>query len=427
MHAAALAFLLLAFPDSSTAPTDVWPQWRGPTADSVTATRGLPTRWSKTENVVWKAPIPGWGVSTPAIWKDAIFLTTQVDDKIMYLVRVDRKTGKIVWQRETGQGMPKRKGPVGNLRNMDESNFASPSPVTDGTHVWVHFGNGDYQCWDFAGDKVWGINLLEQLGPYTIWWGHANSPVIVGDLLISVCIQDPKGGGKSYVVAHEKLTGKQRWYTPRDTGATGEPGDSYTTPLVHRTGGRTEVIIFGGNVLDAYDPASGKQLWTAKPFTGNRVISGPTLIGDTVYAVQGMKGPLFAIKAGGDGDVTKSNVLWKYVNNGNPDAASPVFANGFVFLATNPGTAVCVDATTAKEMWKERIGDGFRATPLVAEGRVYFFTKEGKATVVEAAREFKVVAQSDLGEEIIASPAVASGDLFVRTKGHLYRIGSGKE
>ncbi len=423
MHALAVGLLLLTGTGDAPAPADVWPQWRGPTADSVAPGR-LPTAWGQTENVIWKAPLPGWGNSTPAIWHDAIFLTTQEEDRLL-LLRLDRQTGKPVWQREVGRGTPRRKGPTGVNRYHDEHNMASPSPVTDGKHVWVHFGTGHLACYDFDGKQAWAVNLTERFGPYTIWWGHANSPVIVEDVLVSACMQDPQGGGQSYVVAHDKATGKERWHAKRDTGAKSEPADAYTTPLVHRnpSSGRTEVIVFGGNVLDAYDPATGKQLWRAAPFKGNRVIAGPTLVGDTVYAVQGMRGPLFAVKAGGAGDVTTKSVLWKYPGS-TPDAASPVVANGLVFLATNAGAVVCVDAANGKEVWKERLGETFRATPLVADGKIYCFSKEGRATVFEAAREYREVARTDLEEEVIASPAAAGGDLFIRTKGHLYRIGS---
>jgi outer membrane protein assembly factor BamB len=250
--------------------------------------------------------------------------------------------------------------------------------------------------------------------------------VLVNDLLISQCIQDKKGGGKSYVVALDKLTGKRAWFVERDTGAVDEPGDSYTTPLVYRTKERTELIVFGGNVLDAYDPASGKQLWTCGIFKGNRVISGPTLADGTVYAVQGMKGPLFAIKAGGAEDVTQTHVAWKYVGP-TPDAASPVVAKGLVFLANNAGIAICIDAKTGQEVWKERLAGAFRATPLVAGGRVYFFGKDGKTSIVEASREFSVVGGGDLGEDVMASPAVAGNDLILRTKTHLYRIGRARQ
>lgn len=408
----------------ATQPTEIWPQWRGPTADSVAPGKNLPTRWSTTENIVWTSALPGWGTSTPAIWGDAIFVTTQVDDRQLLLLRIDAKNGKIVWQREIGQGEPRRKGPVGVGRYHDEHNMASPSPVTDGKHVWAHFGNGDLVCYDFAGNKIWATNLVSDFGVYSIWWGHANSPLLVGDLLISACMQDTKGGGKNYLVAHDKLTGKVQWQTSREYGAKEEPADSYTTPLLFHHDGRDEIILFGANVVDGYDPKTGKRLWQCKPFTGNRVISGPTLIGDTVYAIQGMKGPLYAIKAGGEGDTTATNVRWKYAGKANPDAASPVVANGLVFLANNDGLVACVDAKSGAEVWKERIGEKFRATPLVADGKVYLFGREGTAFIIEASRELKILERNPLNEEIMASPAAAHGSLFVRTRGHLYRIGA---
>lgn len=422
MHTLGFAILLLATADAP-APEDVWPQWRGPTGDSIAPGRGLPTHWSKTENIVWQTPLPGWGNSTPAIWKDTIFLTTQEEERLIFLA-LDRVSGKILWQRDVGKGTPRRKGPVGIGRFHDEQNMATPSPVTDGRHVWVHFGTGDLACYDFAGKQIWSTNMTERHGPYTIWWGHANSPVLSGNLLISACMQDPKDGGKSYVVAQDKTTGQEKWLVTRDTGATSEPADSYTTPIFYRQGGRTEMVVFGGNVLDAYDPATGKQLWRCAAFDGNRVISGPTLAGDTVYAIQGMKGPVVAIKAGGEGDVTATHVRWKYSSKGTtPDAASPLVIGGLVFLANNSGLAICLDAETGKEIWKERLGDSFRVSPLASGGNVYFLSKDGKTTVVEASRTFKIVAQSDLGEQTIASPAAAGGNLFIRTKGHLYRIG----
>ncbi len=421
LHILTVWLLLVTGAAEGVAPEDVWPQWRGPTGDSVAPGGRLPTHWGPAENVVWKTALPGWGNSTPVIWQDAVFVTTQEEDRLL-LLRLDRRTGQVAWQREVGRGTPRRQGPVGNGRFHDEHNLASPSPVTDGRHVWAHFGSGDLACYDFAGERVWSVNLAERYGAYTIWWGHANSPVLVGDLLISVCMQDPKGGGRSYVVAQDKLTGKERWVVPRQTGAKAEPADAYTTPILTRQGGHDELIVFGGNVLDAYDPATGKRLWSCAAFDGNRVISGPTVAGDTVYAVQGMRGPLYAVRTGGAGDVIATHVRWKYTGS-TPDAASPVVVNGLVFLATNPGVAVCVDAATGQELWKERLAQGFRATPLVAGGKVYFFGKEGKATVVAAARKFEVLARSDLGEETVASPAAAGGDLFVRTRQHLYRIG----
>jgi outer membrane protein assembly factor BamB len=418
----ALAFaLLLAGPPEKPAPADAWPQWRGPTHDGVAPNAGLPVRWGKDENVVWKTPLPGKGNSTPAVWGDALFVTAQQGDRLL-LLRLDRADGKVVWQREVGKGTPGYQGPPGPGRFHNEHNMASPSPVTDGRHVWAHYGNGDLACYDFAGNRVWTFNLTERLGPYTVWWGHANSPCLAGNLLISACMQDPKGGGKSYLVAHDKRTGVEKWRVPRDTGAKAEPADAYTTPLLHRRNGRPELIVFGGNVLDAYDPATGDRLWYCRAFKGNRVISSPTIAGDTVFAVQGMKGPVVAVRAGGTGDVTDTHVRWRYAGP-TPDSASPVAAHGLLFLVSNEGMAVCLDGKTGKEQWRQNLGDAFRASPLAAGDRVYFFGKSGTTTVVAAAREFRVIAESELGEATVASPAVAGGDLFVRTEGHLYRIG----
>ncbi len=422
MHTLTLALLLIPRTGPA-APIDTWPQWRGPTGDSVVPGGELPTRWGPAENVVWKAAIPGWGNSTAAIWGDALFLTTQDEDHLL-LLRLDRRTGKEVWRREVGRGTPRRSGPVGNGRFHDEQNLASPSPVTDGHHVWCHFGNGDLACYDFDGARVWAVNLAERFGPYTIWWGHANSPCLAGDLLISACMQDPKGGGRSYLVAHDKRTGRERWFVKRETGAAGEPADAYTTPVRCRLGGREAVVVLGGNVLDAYDPATGRLLWRCDAFKGNRVISGPTVAGGTVYAVEGMRGPLYAVRPSQDG--TEARVLWKYTGL-TPDAASPVVANGLVFLAANNGTAVCVDAENGRPVWKQRLAGAFRATPLVAGDRVYFFGKDGKAAVVRAAREFQVLSRPDLGEQVLGPPAAAGGQLFIRTRGHLYRIGGKKE
>jgi outer membrane protein assembly factor BamB len=424
MHTLALALLLLTHPTDTPLPEETWPQWRGPTGDSVAPGPGLPTRWGPSENVVWKVTLPGWANSTPAIWREAVFVTSQDGERLL-LLRVDRQSGKVVWEREVGRGTPRRQGPVGNGRFHDEQNMATPSPVTDGRHVWAHFGTGDLACYDFAGRRVWSVNLARRFGPYTIWWGHANSPCLAGDVLISVCLQDPKGGGQSYVVAHDKATGQERWFVRRDTGAKEEPADAYTTPVLVRQGGRLAVIVFGGNVLDAYDVADGKRLWSCAAFHGNRVISGATAAGDTVYAVQGMRGPLFAVRAGGSGDVTGTHVRWKYTGT-TPDAACPLVTGGLVFLATNQGVAVCLDAASGRQLWKERLGQAFRASPLAAGGKVYFLGKEGVATVVEASGQFRVVARCDLGEDTVASPAAAGGDLFLRTREHLYRIGGGR-
>ena len=415
-----VGLLMLGFLSDPVPADQTWPQWRGPTGNSVAPASVLPTKWGPSQNIAWKTPIPGWGDSTPAIWQDAVFVTTQDEDRLL-LLRIDRRLGNIVWQQEVGRGKPRRSGALGNGRFHDEQNLASPSPITDGRHVWAHFGNGDLACYDMAGAQVWSVNLPDRFGPYTIWWGHANSPCVVDGLIVSVCMQDPKNGGKSYVVAHDKETGQERWFVKRETGATEEPADAYTTPVAATHNVRTELVVLGGQVLNAYDPATGKELWRSTVLKGNRVIPSPTAAGDTVYAVQGMRGPLFAIQGETSGAGSSPLVRWKYTG-ATPDAASPLVAHGLVFLATNDGMGVCLDAATGAELWKERLAKAFRASPLAVGNNVYFFGKDGRTTVVEAARAFKEVARSELGEETMASPAAAGGSLFIRTRGYLYRI-----
>ena len=428
MRALLFGLLLLSGQDDGVSPEDTWPQWRGPNGNSVAPAIGSPSQWTKKENVLWKTPLPGWANSTPAIWKDVIFVTTQDEDRLL-LLRIDRPSGKIVWEREVGRGTPRRKGPQGNGRYHDENNMATPSPVTDGKYVWAHFGTGDFACYDFTGQRVWSFNFTERYGTYSVWWGHSNSPILFGDLLISVCIQDPKRGGQSYLVAHDKRTGEEKWFVKRVTGAQDEPADAYTTPMLYRHDGRVDLIVLGGQVLDAYDPSTGKRLWHCHPFSakGNRVIPSPTIAGDKIFALEGMTGPVLALRPGSnsDEDTKTANVLWTYKGS-TPDTASPVVVNGLVFLSTNPGVGVCIDAATGKELWKERMGEGCRATPLVVGDKVCFVSKECKVTVVEAAREFKVVGEIEFGEDTVASPATAGGDLYIRSKAHLYRI-SGKK
>lgn len=401
---------------------DNWPQWRGPGGDGACRETNIPTRWSMTENVAWKTPIAGWGNSTPVVWDDAVFLTTQVDTDLQ-LLRIDAQTGKIVWTRNVGRGEARREGPPKSAKFHTLHNLASPSCATDGESVIVHFGTGDLACYDFAGTQRWARNLAKDYGAYTIWWGHANSPVLAGNLVISVCMQDPSNGGKSYLVAHDKMTGAERWKVTRATGAQSESADAYTTPLLLRRGERQEFVVMGGECVDAYDPATGKRLWYVGGLAGNRTITGPAAGDDTIFVTRGMRGPLVAVAAGGSGDVRSSHLRWSYTGGATPDTPCPVYANGLVFFASDNGVATCVDAKTGALCWKERLGGDFKASLVAAAGQVYFLDRGGRTTVVPAAREFSKTAVNDLKEEAQASPAISNGRLFLRTRQHLWAIG----
>jgi outer membrane protein assembly factor BamB len=425
-----LALPVLLLPAVLTLPAVAsnWPQWRGPDGNSVTAEKGLPLQWAEDHNVVWKCPLPGDGASTPAIWGDAVFVTGQRDQDLL-LVRSGKGSGKVEWERKVGSGEVRRKTarPRGEQKFHPLQNLASPSPVTDGRRVFIHFGNGDLAAYDFDGKQLWHRNLQQDFGPYTIWWGHANSPVLYGDLVITVCMQDSlkdlgEGPVDSYLVAHDQKTGALRWRTLRNTHAKAEECDAYTTPVFAEVDGRTELLVMGGNQLDAYDPATGKQVWYLPGLSGNRTITGPTVTGGMVYATCGMRRDLVAVKPGGSGELPPGAVVWR-TKDSTPDSPCPVVANGLLFVVSDQGVAQCLDAKTGEPKWKERLPGDHKASPLAAEGRIYFLGLNGTCTVVAAAAQFEKLAENRLDDSFIASPAVSDGKLFLRGRKALYCLG----
>jgi outer membrane protein assembly factor BamB len=409
---------------------DNWPQWRGPDGNGVSRETDLPVAWSEASGVVWKCPLPQWGNSTPAIWGDAIFLTSHVDDHDLLLLKINKQTGRIEWTRQVGTGSCLR-GEPGSYRGRQkfhrDHNLATPSPVTDGRLVVVHFGNGDLAAYDFAGKQLWKRNLQEDYGRYTIWWGHANSPVLYKDLVISVCMQDSCSDiqdqpAPSYVVAHDKLTGRQVWKTMRMTDATRESCDAYTTPIFRRSGNRLEMVVMGGQMLDAYDPATGKRLWYLPGLTGNRLIPSPVAAGEMIYATQGMREALLAVKPAGDGQRPRKDVVWEF-DQGTSDSPTPVVAGEWLFMVTNNGVARCLDAHTGRLWWKERLRGEYRASPLAAEGRVYFLNMDGLSTVVSASPRYDRLTENRLDDRTIATPVTSGGKIFIRGRKWLYCLG----
>ncbi len=402
-----------------------WPQWRGPHGNSVSDEVNLPVTWSEQTGIVWKRPLP-MGMSTPAIWEDAVFLTGQVGEQLFFY-RLNKADGAIVWSREVGTGKMRSKGGRGEQAFGRVQNMASPSPVTDGERVIVHFGNGDLAAYDFAGNRLWLRNLQQDHGKYTIWWGHANSPVLWHDLVITVCMQDSlidlkRKPSPSYIVAHDKRTGEERWKTLRMTKATAEECDSYITPVFHQTKDRVEMILMGGRQIDAYDPATGKQLWVYKNIGGNRVITGPTLGPDMVYATTGMRGPLLAVRVGGNGVLDSKSIAWQH-KQATPDAPTPVLWKGLLFLVADNGVAQCLDAQTGKTHWQERLPGQYQSSLLAADDKIYFLNIKGTCTVVAAGPQFQKLAENQIDDETVASLAVSNGRLFLRAKRALYCIG----
>ncbi|NQT38317.1 MAG: PQQ-binding-like beta-propeller repeat protein [Planctomycetes bacterium] len=410
-----------------------WPQWRGPNHNGVSGETGLPVAWSQTLGIRWKCKLPEWGTSTPAIWGDAIFLTSHAENSKLLLLRIDKATGQIVWTRQVGGGSvdsPKALRKTPEMRRHQQfhatHNLATPSPVTDGEVVVVHFGSGDLAAFDFDGRQLWHRNLQEENGDYTIWWGHANSPVLYKNLVISVCIQDscsdlPGDPAPSYMIAHFKETGVESWKSMRPTEARAEHCDAYTTPVFWRNGDAIEMIVMGGQILNGYDPASGKELWSLPGLTGNRVITGPVVAHDHVYTTQGMRQPLLAVELGGRGELDRKDVAWHH-DTSTPDSPTPVVWGDLLFMVSDNGIAKCLDAHTGHLKWTERLEGAYRASPLAAEGRIYFLNMEGLATVVAATPRFGRITKNQLDDDTIASPIVSDGNLFIRGRKWLYCI-----
>ena len=397
----------------------------------------LPVAWSERSGVVWKCPLPQWGNSAPIVWENAVFLTSHVNNQRLVLVRIDKQTGKIVWQREVGQGsvepvthghLSKPDSRRGHQQFHESQNLASPTPATDGRVVVAHFGNGDLAAYDFDGHRLWQRNLQKDYGEYSIWWGHANSPVLCDGLVISACIQDScrelpdHALAPSYIVAHDEKTGEEKWRTMRMTDALGECGDSYATPLLWRDGEQTQAVLLGGLMLDAYDAASGKQLWRLPGLIGNRTITGPTAAEGLIFATQGMRKPLLAVKPSGSGVLSRHDVVWK-LEQGTPDSGSPVAWGQSLFFATNDGVAKCVDLHSGRLRWTTRLKGEYRASPVAAEGRIYFLNTKGLCTVLSASPRLDRLTENQLDDDTLASPAISGDRLFIRGRKSLYCVG----
>jgi outer membrane protein assembly factor BamB len=411
-----------------------WPQWRGPYQNGASREVELPVAWSEKSAVTWKCKLPEWGDSTPVIWENAIFLTSNTEEGALLLVKIDKRSGRIEWTRQVGTGKAERM-PLGlksgamrrHMKFHATQNLATPSAATDGQVVVCHYGNGDLAAYDFEGKQLWKRNLQKDHGTYTIWWGHANSPVLYRNLVISACIQDscrdlPGEPSPSYLVAHDSQTGVQKWFTPRPTEAPAECGDAYTTPLLNQAEDGMEMIVMGGLVLDSYDPATGKRRWYLDGLAGNRVITGPVVARGTLFATEGMRRDVLAVKLGGQGRLDRGAILWKH-EQGTPDSPTPVVWDKLLFLVTDNGVAKCLDAETGRLYWKERLKGDYRASPLAADGRIYFLNMKGLTTVVGASTRFDRLTENQLDDETIATPVVSDGKLFIRSRKWLYCIG----
>jgi outer membrane protein assembly factor BamB len=379
-----------------------WPEFRGPTGQGHSDERGLPLTWSETKNVRWKVAIPGRGWSSPAIHGDRIWLTTATEEgKSLRAISIDRNTGATLQNVELF-----RLKSAGHLNT--KNSLASPTPVLEGDRVYLHFGANGTACLTQTGEILWKTRLEYDNGQH----GPGGSPVIYDNLLIMSC----DGQDVQYVVALDKMTGKVRWKKPR------EGYQAYTTPLVVRLPSGDQVISPGAFRAVAYEPATGKELWQVRYGDGFSNVPRPVYGDGLVFICTGFQQPsLLAVRLDGHGDVTKSHIAWT-LKRGVSLTPSPLLVGSELYMVSDNGIASCLDAKTGAPNWQVRLGGNYSASPIYADGRIYFLSEEGESVVIAPGKEFKALAKNQLDGQTLASMAVSGGSIFVRSQTSLYRL-----
>jgi outer membrane protein assembly factor BamB len=422
-----------------------WPQWRGPAGLGVSGESSLPTTWSARENIAWSASLRGLGSSSPIVWGDQVFVTSQIgrtrlqggshpmlarddaalvtrekpiggrredppagaDPAFLVVESFNRSNGRRVWEYRV-----EARGPFPDLH--EKHNLATPTPVTDGERVFAWFGTGQIVVLDMRGGVVWAKHLGEDYSPFDINWGHGSSPVLYKDLLILLCDHE----SASYLLALDARTGTLRWKADRGKGRA-----SYSTPLVVPGPDGDELLVNSSERIDGYDPATGALRWYADAPRQTPIPSAVFHDG-LIYLTRGYRNsPYMALRPGGRGDVSASHVAWRAPGGGSY-AASLVHYEGLLYFTNDVGVLTCADAKTGARVWQARLDGVFFASPVAADGKIYFASETGETIVVKAGRVPTILARNDLGERLVASPAISKGQIFLRSDARLFTIGS---
>jgi outer membrane protein assembly factor BamB len=422
-------------------PAENWPQWRGPSGNGVSGEVGIPLKWGLDENIRWKARLGGVSVSSPVVWEDRAFVTSQVgrgllrggshptlargeqeaDERPLGLLNGTAETQEVHFLVEafdvrSGGRLWQFKLPAeGNFPEVhSKHNMSSSSPVTDGEMVYAWFATGQIVALNMKGELVWKRHLGLEVSPFVINWGHGSSPALYQDLLYLQCYHLPA----SYLLALDKKTGKEVWRIDRGKGV-----HSHSTPFVARKESGDELIINSTSGVNAYNPLSGGPIWHFDDEV-RYAIPAPSYGNGILYMSRGYRsGPYLAIRTGGSGDVSQSHVLWR-VPSGAPYISSILFYQDLVYMANGLGIVTCVDGESGKKVWQQRVGGIYSASPVAGEGRVYLLNESGETVVLQAGRDPKILSRNSIDERVVASPAISNGKFFIRTDTHLVCVGN---
>ncbi len=382
-----------------------WPEFRGPSGQGLSDTQGLPITWSESENIRWKVSVPGRGWSSPVIREDNIWITTSIEEKKELSLRaicLNRASGSILKNIEVFK--LKASEPI-NPKNS----YASPTPVLEDDRVYVHFGAYGTACLTSSGDIRWRTRLQYDNGQH----GPGGSPVLYEDLLIVSC----DGRDVQYVTALDKETGAIRWKKNR------RGYQAYSTPLVVRLSTGDQIISPGAYRATAYEPRTGKEIWYVRYGDGFSNVPRPVYGNGLAYICTGFQQPsLLAVQVDGHGDVTSSNVVWS-LDRGVPLTSSPLLVGEELYMVSDNGIASCLDARSGKEYWRTRIGGNYSASPVYADGRIYFLSEDAETVVISRGRQYQLLSTNRLDGQALASVAVSGHSIFVRTATHLYCLG----
>ena len=399
-----------------------WPEFRGPDGRGHASQAGLPLRWSETQHVTWKTAVHGRAWSSPVVLGGQVWVTTATEDgRQLFAVALDQASGKVVHDLKLFDvATPQYAHPF--------NTYASPTPVIEPGRVYVTFGSPGTAAIDTATGKVlWTRRDLE----CNHYRGAGSSPILFRDLLLL----HYDGSDVQYVVALDKRTGKTVWRTDRsidfqDLGPDGKPmaeGDlrkAFATPQIITVDGQPLMISMGAKATYAYDPLTGRERWRVEERTNHSASTRPVAGFGLVFLPSGFpKGELLAVRPDGKGDVTATHVAWR-LTRGVPNKPSLLLVDDLLFMTTDAGVASAVEAKTGSVVWTGRIGGTHSASPVYGDGRVYFFSEDGKTIVVDASRTFRILAENQLGDGFMASPAIDGKAFYLRSKSHLYRIES---
>jgi len=380
-----------------------WTRWRGPSGQGLVSGTGYPDRWSATQNIAWRTPVPGQGNSSPVIWRDRVFLTTAYDRGARRSVLAyNRADGRRLWETFV---------PAQGVAAHQKNGYASSTPVTDGERIYASFGNV-LVAMNLDGAILW----TRDLGVGRPYHGPAGSPLLYGDRVILYQDQSPN----AFIAAFDVRTGQQVWRTARQ-GTVG-----WGTPVAVRVGTRVEIVVSGQHRVQAYDPDTGKELWRCNGLT-MEVIPTPVVGHGFVFASSGRAGPTLAIRPGGSGDVTDSRLAWSS-QRGSPFVPSALLYEGLLYTVNDMASIVtAVDAATGRSMWQGRLGvaqrEGFSASPVAVDGKLFFTNDDGETFVLRAGPTFELLHVNTIGERTLASPALVDGRWYVRTAQALVAIG----